>query len=165
MLLLDKDEHGYGSYPRGAGGAHEIAVHRAGKSVLLPGRYEKQKVGPNSLAVTSKHGYLVATKSSNDPDYAWVNHVRVADAAQGKGEGTALYMAAMQAAQAQGMKGLLRGDLPGRDISAQATRMWDRFERQGLTEKVTATVLHPDKGPIRYETVALVRTTPKTSLY
>ena len=164
-FLLDKDEHGYGSYKRGEGGEHETTVHKAGKSVLLPGRYEKQKVGPNSLAVTSKNGYLVATKSSNNPDYVWVNHVRVKDAAQGKGEGTALYIAAMKAAQAQGMKGLLRGDLPGRDISSQATRMWDRFERQGLTEKVTATVINPDKGPIHYETLALVRSTPKALSY
>jgi len=137
-----------------AGEGIATTVHAPGKSVQLPGRYDKTKVPKGALVVTSPHGYLTATKSSSDPDYFWVNHIRVADAAQGKGEGTALYKAALKAAQAHGSKGILKGDIPGRDVSTDAKRMWDRFDREGLTESVTTTV-----GGQSHTTRVLVRAT------
>ena len=102
-------------------------VHGPGSSVQLPGRYDRTKL-PKSFAVTTDHGYILATQSSSDPDYYWVNHIRVSDEHQGKGEGSALFRAAAAEAKRLGSKGLMRGDIPDRPASDAAQAVWAKLK-------------------------------------
>jgi 4a-hydroxytetrahydrobiopterin dehydratase len=133
-----------------------------GKSVQLPGRYDRTKAVKGSILVTSKNGYLAATQSPNQPDYFWVNYITVGEKARGKGEGTALYIAALKEAQKRGAKGILNGYLPGRDISENAKKVWASLTRKGLTEPITATVESEGKTK-SFESVVLVRSEPKAT--
>jgi len=166
QMFLKKSETHLGDVPghefHGNQYSEGTTAHAPGKSVQLPGRYDKTKVEKHSIIVTSKHGYIAATKSSSDPDYYWVNHIRVDSKARGKGEGTALYIAALKEAQKRGGKGILNGVLPGRDISDDAKRVWASLTRKGLTEPITAHVQSEGKD-IAFESVVLVRSEPKAT--
>jgi len=166
QMFLKKSEKHLGDLPghefHGNQYSEGTAVVPTGKSVQLPGRYDRTKAVKGSILVTSKHGYIAATKSSSDPDYYWVNHIRVDGKARGKGEGTALYIAALKEAQKRGGKGILNGVLPGRDISDDAKRVWASLTRKGLTEPITAHVQSEGKD-IAFESVVLVRSEPKAT--
>lgn len=114
----------------------KTVVHHTGEAVQFPGRYDKITIKKDTIAVTSEHGYILVVKNPSTPTYMWVNHIRVQDTAQRQGEGTALYAAALKAAQEAGYDGLLRGDVADRLVSTKAQGMWARFEAAGLTKRI-----------------------------
>jgi len=117
-------------------------VHGPGSSVQLPGRYDRTKLPPKSFAVTTEHGYILASQSSSDPDYYWVNHIRVSDQHQGKGEGSALFKAAAAEAVRQGKKGIMRGDIEGRPASAAAQAVWAKLNNTSTYTDAAGFVHH-----------------------
>jgi predicted GNAT family acetyltransferase len=117
-------------------------VFTAGKKVKLSGMYVAQQVPEGAIVVTSKQGHVTLT--ARDDGYAWVSHSRVDETARGQGEGQRLYLAALRAAQAAGLKGVMRGDVPSqnpdleaRGVSESAQRVWASFERRGMADRVT----------------------------
>ena len=122
----------------------EIKVHGAGTRVKLPGRYDTTELGDDTLAVTSKDGYLLLSKG-HLPNTMWGSHVWVGDKTQGKGVATALYATAVRELQTRGFIGIMKGGTKGvassdrvpYQVSDQAQALWDRFKAEGFTTPMT----------------------------
>ena len=143
VVQVQKGGPGSGRYPKGSGRQDPpTTVHLAGTSVKLPGRYDSTKLPPHSLAVTTAHGYITLSRSSTEPDYLWVNHIRVSDEHQGKGEGSALFKRAAAEAVKQGYKGILRGDLPDRPASDKAQAVWAKLSKTSTMVDATGFTPH-----------------------